>query len=105
MYQSIRDDLDRLRTATDQMRADGIAYARAEAAYQSAKAQRALELRAGGEPAAMVNLRIKGDEAVNSYLMERECAKAIYESDRELINTLKTAIRVCENQLQREWQG
>lgn len=105
MWQAINEDLQALRKATMQMGVDGRKYAKAEAAYQAAKSKRALELKSQGETAAMVNLRIKGDPMVNSYLMERECAKAIYEADRELINTLKVAIRVNENQMNREWQG
>lgn len=105
MWNSLQADLGTLRDATEQMRRDGISYAKAEAEYQSVKARRVLEMRSDGESAAMINLRIKGDEAVNSYLMERECSRVIYEADRELINTLKTAIRVMENQIQREWRG
>lgn len=104
MFNAIQQDLAALRKMTEQMREDGIAAAKAEATYQAAKAKRAVEL-SQSMSAAQVNIRIKGDPMVNSYLMERECTRYIWEADREAINTLKTAIRVNENQLQREWQG
>lgn len=105
MWNSIAEDTEALRRATEQMRTDGLAYAKAEAEYQKAKATRVLEMRTGGDSAALINLLIKGDATVNQFLMERECARVIYEADKEYINTLKTAIRVGENQLAREWQG
>ena len=104
LAQAIQDDLRALRDMTERMRQDGIEAAKAEAAYQAAKAKRAVELSQTCS-ATLVGMRLKGDPMVNAYLMERECARYIWEADKEAINTLKTAIRVAENQLQREWQG
>ncbi len=104
LQRAIQEDLAALREMTERMREDGIEAAKAEATYQAAKAKRVVELSQVCS-AAQVGMRIKGDPMVNSYLMERECARYIWEADREAINTLKIAIRMAENQLQREWQG
>lgn len=100
----LSEALSELTRATDSYRESGRRAAEAEAAYQKAKAIRALELKAQDNSAALISLRIKGDEAVNGYLLERECSKAIYLADRENINTLKLRIRVIEAQIEREWE-
>lgn len=105
LYIEVQDAVDALERATAAYRRSGNEAAKAEADYQSAKARRALQLKAEGNSAAMIALRIKGDPEVNGYLMQRECARALYEADRELINTIKLTIRVKEAQLEREYQG
>lgn len=104
LLNDLNADLSALREATREYAEAGRRAAQDEARYQSVKATRALEMRAQGESAAMINLLIKGDPAVNEYLMQRECSKAIYEATREQINTLKLSIRIIENQIEREWK-
>lgn len=104
LLNDLKSDLKRLRDVTEQYEKAGKQAAIDEARYQSVKATRALEMRAQGESAAMINLLIKGDPAVNEYLLNRECSKAIYEATKEQINTLKLSIRIIENQIEREWK-
>lgn len=104
MLQKLNADLSALREATREYAEAGRRAAQDEARYQSVKATRALEMRAQGESAAMINLLIKGDPTVNDYLMQRECSKALYEATKEQINTLKLSIRIIENQIEREWK-
>ena len=104
LLNDLNSDLKRLRDVTEQYAEAGKQAAIDEARYQSVKATRALEMRAQGESAAMINLLIKGDPAVNEYLLNRECSKAIYEVTKEQINTLKLSIRIIENQIEREWK-
>ena len=105
LFIELQEALRSLEETTDHFRISGQEAAKAEAEYQKAKAIRALELKAQDNSASMINLRIKGDAQVNGYLMDRECTRALYEADKELINTLKLKIRIIESQLQREYQG
>lgn len=81
----------------------GIALAKAEAEYQTAKHRKVLALKAQGTPATLIALLVKGDDDVSLKLFERDCAQVEYDSAKEAINAYKLSARLLEAQIQREW--
>lgn len=79
------------------------AAAKKEAEYQAAKARRYVELKAETRSATDAANRVKGDENVNCYLMARDCAQAVADADKELIQIRKLDLRCVEAQYEREW--
>lgn len=82
-----------------------LVYAKAEAEYQRAKAVRVRQMRAEKLPATIVQLMIKGDEAVNDLLFERDSAKSLYEATSKAIDTYKLDARLLEARIQRDWNS
>ncbi len=103
LWTMLQDDLRSLRDEVAEYRELGRRRAQAEAAYYAAKAKAALLMKAGGESATNIAMRVKGDGEVNRLLEEKIAAEALHDASREAINALKTSIRVNEGQLQREW--
>lgn len=79
--------------------------ARKNAAYYTAKYSRALQLRAEGMPVTLIESIIKGDPAVNEYLMERDCAKAEYRAADKAIDVYRDDLRYIYDQIKREQSG
>lgn len=82
----------------------GIALAHAEKDYQRAKNVTALNLKAAGYTATMIDKILKGDERVAVPLFARDCAQARYDTAKERINVCKLDARLIEAQIEREWQ-
>ena len=89
--------------AYNQWRISSQEAAKAEAAYQAAKAARYVELKAETRSATDAANRVKGDVQVNNYLMDRDCKAALADADKELIQIRKLDLRCLEAQYEREW--
>lgn len=100
---AVNRDRELMLKAVSEAKQRGIALARAEAEYQTAKHAKVLELKAEGHPATLIQLLVKGDEGVSMKLFERDCAQVEYDSAREAINAYKLSARLVEAQIQREW--
>lgn len=87
----------------DELARCGQKLAEAEFSYRRAKTQIALRMKAEGESATMIMQILKGHPEVAQLALERDIAKAKYETARESINLLKWQMRITENQIQREW--
>lgn len=103
LLSALQDDRRLMKTASRELKTRGEAYARAEAEYQKAKNKRALELKAEGLSATMIQLTIKGDPDVNEKLFDRDLAEIDYKSAVEALNVYKLDARMIEAQIQREW--
>jgi hypothetical protein len=103
IYAALSRDRDLMKAASKELRDRGIAKARAEADYQTVKNRRALELKAEGCSASLIQMTIKGDPEVNKKLFERDCAEVLYDSAKEALNCYKLDARLLEAQLEREW--
>ena len=103
LWGEIQADLSELRAEVAEYGRLGRERARAEAAYYAAKAKAVMLMKAGGETATNIQNRVKGDAEVNRLLEAKIAAEALHDASRESINALKTAIRVNEGQLAREW--
>ena len=85
------------------MRPNGIRSAEAERDYQRVKAETVLQLEAEGKSAKMIELIIKGLPEVNQKLFERDCAKAVYESNKEAVNVSKKELETILSVMKMEW--
>lgn len=103
LYNDLARDRDLMQTASKELKDRGIALAKAESEYQTAKSKRALELKAEGYAATMIALILKGDEQVSVKLFERDCAQALYDSAKEALQCYKLDARLLEAQISREW--
>lgn len=103
VYEDLARDRDLMQRASRELKDRGIALARAEAEYQTAKNKRALEMKAEGYAATMISLILKGDDEVSVKLFERDCAQVLYDSAKEALQCYKLDARLLESQLEREW--
>ena len=85
------------------LRKNGNEYAKAEAEYQTIKAQTVLKMKDAGASITEISLSIKGQPEVAEKLFTRDVAKVMYEANQELINTVKLQLRLLDNQIAREW--
>lgn len=92
-----------LTTSLKELRKTGTAYAEAEKQYRIAARHEALKLRDEGMAVTMINLVLYGTKAVADLRFQRDVAEAVYKANQEAINTYKLQIRICENQLSREY--
>lgn len=90
---------------TEDMRKSGQAAAKADADYRAIKATAILEEKAKGTPATLCRDVIFARKDVQDALMERNCTRAVYEADRESINTMKIKLKITDAQLARDWQA
>lgn len=81
----------------------GKSLAKKEQEYKIALAQAALRLREAGYPVTFIDKIIYGDKAVYPKRLERDIAKAEYESVGHRIQILKIQIRIVEDHIKREW--
>ncbi len=81
----------------------GIEQARAEQAYQVAKMQETLKLKAEGTPVTIINNIVKG--LVAEQLFKRDSALVLYNSAKEAINVYKIAIKALQEDYNREWSA
>jgi len=104
-WRDIEDGIVYLQRRTEDMRASGQRFAIAEAEYRKLKALAILAERQKGTPATLCKEIIYAREDMQNALTERNCAQAIYEADKEAINTEKLRLRVLDAQLARDWQA
>lgn len=94
-----------LQQRTEEMRASGLRAATADVEYRKAKALAILDERQKGTPATVCRDVIYARPEVAAALTERNCSQAVYEADRESINTMKMKLRILDAQLARDWQA
>lgn len=87
------------------LRKNGEALAKAERDYKVRLRQEALKLRAGDMPVTLIQQIVYGIEEVAELRYKRDIAQAMYDANKEAINTFKLQIRILESQLQREWHS
>ena len=87
------------------LRKNGEALAKAEQDYKVRLRQEALKLRAGDMPVTLIQQIVYGIEEVAELRYKRDIAQAMYDANKEAINTFKLQIRILESQLQREWHS
>ena len=79
-WNDIEAGVEYLRQRTEEMRDHGMENALADAEYRKRKAIAILDER-------------------------QNCAQAVYEADKESINTMKLKLRVLDAQIARDWQA
>ena len=104
-WHELADGVAVLQRRTEEMRAHGSEAAQADADYRRLKALAILDERAKGTPATLCRDVIYARRDVADALMRRNCAQAVYEADREAINTEKLRLRIIDAQDARDWQA
>ncbi len=103
LLNELNDLTEQLKKSTRQLGDYGRNYAEKQRDYKVALAQAILKRKAEGLPATIVIQIANGDTANERF--ERDKAEVLYKSSLESINTLKTLIRVNENQINKEWSN
>ena len=104
-WNEIESGIAYLQQRTEEMRDSGLNAARAEASYRALKAKAILEEKAKGTAATLCKEVIFDREDLQLAYLERLRAQAVYEADRESINTMKLKLRMLDAQLARDWQA
>ena len=102
-YAELMELIERAEKGVQDMRDTGCAYAKNRQAYEIAKAQRTLELRAKGTPVTLIPHLVQGYDDVNEARMLKDSAEALYAAAKEVVNVTKLKIRLVESQINREW--
>ena len=104
LYQEITQLIKELDLSVRQLRISGTDYAEAEQSYKIKLRQEALKLRADENmPVTLINQVIYGVPEVAKLRFDRDVKEAVYEANKEAINSTKLKLRILEGQLQREW--
>lgn len=104
LYEEITKLTNQLDISVKQLRKSGTEYANAEQKYKITLREEALKLRAEENmPVTLINQIIYGVPEVARLRFERDVKEAVYEANKEAINSIKLKLRILEGQLQREW--
>jgi hypothetical protein len=104
LYEEITRLTRELDISVKQLRISGTEYAQAEKNYKVKLRQEALKLRADENmPVTLINQIIYGVQEVANLRFERDVKEAVYEANKEAINSIKLKLRILEGQLNREW--
>lgn len=90
---------------TEEMREHGRQAAIADAEYRKLKALAILDERQKGTPATVCKEVIYARPDVQEALTNRNCTQAVYEADKESINTMKLKLRILDAQEARDMQA
>jgi hypothetical protein len=104
LFEEIQRLTNQLDLSVKQLRKSGTEYAQAEQDYKICLRKEALKLRADENmPVTLINQIIYGVPEVARLRFERDIKEAVYDANKEAINTLKLKLRIIEGQLNREW--
>lgn len=103
LYSEIQQLMAELSESIKRLRKNGTALAEAERDYKITLRQEALKLRENDTPVTLINQVIYGVEGVADKRFKRDVAQANYDANKEFINITKLKLRICENQIQREY--
>ena len=104
LYEEITRLVKELDISVKQLRKSGTEFAEAEQKYKICLREEALKLRAEDNmPVTLINQIIYGVPEVARLRFERDVKEAVYDANKEAINSLKLKLRLLEGQLNREW--
>lgn len=95
--------LDEAEARINEMASLGEAKAEAERAYRVAKRKRLLMERQQGTPVSIIADIVKGYEDIAQLALERDCAEAVYEANREAIMFAKHKSAALREIIAREY--
>lgn len=105
LFNEIFKRLNMLEETAREITQVGYEYAEAEREYRTELSKEILNKRHEGFPVTITPDVVRGMDEIADLRFERDCKEVTYNSMKEIINVYKLAIRVLENQLEREWRG
>ena len=96
---------EQLDKSVRQLRTSGTDYAQAEKDYKVLLRQECLKLRDEGMAIGLIDKTCYGIPAVAEARFRRDVAEAVYQANKEAINSIKLQLRLIEGQLNREWSA
>lgn len=103
LYLEIQQKQKELEVAIKALRKTGTAFAERERDYKILLRTEALKLRDQGMAVGMIDKVVYGIPAVATARFQRDCTEAVYDANKESINSLKLQLRLLDAQLGREW--
>ena len=103
LWQELEQKIKELDISVKNLRRSGTTFANAERDYKILLRKKVLELRDEGTAVTLIPLIVYGIEEVAQARSTRDIAQAVYEANKEAINSLKLQIRVIQEQNKQEW--
>jgi len=103
LWSEIQQKTKQLDYSVKELRKSGTAYAEAEKAYKIKLRETALRLRSQDMAVGMISMTVYGVPEVAELRFKRDCARVVYDANKDAINAIKLELRILENQVQREW--
>lgn len=105
LWTEIEQKTKQLEYSVKELRKSGTAYAEAERAYKVKLRETALRLRSQDMAIGMINMTVYGVPEVAELRFKRDCARAVYDANKDAINAIKLEIRIINEQLSREFSS
>lgn len=103
IYEQLMQKIKELEYSVKQLRHTGTAFATAEKDYKILLRHEVLKLRDEGQAVGIIDKICYGIPTVAEARFKRDVAEAVYEANKEAINSCKLQIRILSEQLEREW--
>lgn len=103
LFNELQEKIKELNIAVKSLRKTGSEYAEAYTQYRIKLATKLVELRDGGMPVTIAYDVARGQKDIAKEKYNEIVKEAIYEANKESVNSLKLQIRILEAQIQREW--
>ena len=105
LWSEIKTKTRELDVCVRELRKSGTAYAEAEKAYKIKLREECLRLRGQEMPVTLIDKVCYGIDEVAELRFKRDCARVVYDANRDAINAIKLEIRIINEQLSREWSN
>lgn len=105
LWSEIKTKTRELDVCVRELRKSGTAYAEAEKAYKIKLREECLRLRSQEMPVTLIDKVCYGIDEVAELRFKRDCARVVYDANRDAINAIKLEIRIINEQLSREWSN
>ena len=105
LWSEVRTKTRQLDYSIRELRKSGTAYAEAEKAYKIKLREECLRLRGQEMPVTLIDKVCYGIDEVAELRFKRDCARVVYDANRDAINAIKLEIRIINEQLSREWSN
>lgn len=102
-YELLEKKIAELETSVKKLRTTGTDFAQAERDYKIALRGAALKLKDDGMAVTLIDKVVYGDREVAEKRFKRDVAEAIYNANKEAINSIKLQIRILQEQNSQEW--
>lgn len=103
LWNEIESKIQELDASVKNLRKAGTDYANAEREYKIALKKEVLRLRDSGMAVTLIPLVVYGNEEIASLRANRDIKEAVYDANKEAINTTKIVIKVLQEQWKQEY--